>query len=95
MWLSLWLVTGQSLPLEALVLDAFGRVANVLFKVVPLQLGVLQVGSELVATAVGLASGVGTTLSLVRTARVMVWGALGIGLLGTLSSRRGTVTPKS
>lgn len=90
MWLSLWLVTGQSLPLEALVLDAFGRVANVLFKVVPLQLGVLQVGSEMVATAVGLSPGVGTTLSLVRTARVMVWAALGIGLIGTLSSRRGT-----
>ena len=82
MWLSIWLVTGQSLPLEALVLDAFGRVANVLFKVVPLQLGVLQVGSELVATAIGLAPGVGTTLSLVRTARVLVWAGVGLGLIG-------------
>ena len=82
MWLSIWLVTGQSLPLEALVLDAFGRVANVLFKVVPLQLGVLQVGSELVARAIGLAPGVGTTLSLIRTARVLVWASVGIGLIG-------------
>ena len=90
MWLSLWLVTGQSLPLEALVLDAFGRVANVVFKVVPLQLGVLQVGSELVAVAIGLAPGVGTTLSLIRTARVLVWSGVGVGLLGTLGSRRGT-----
>jgi len=90
MWLSIWLVTGQSLPLEALVLDAFGRVANVVFKVVPLQLGVLQVGSELVARAIGLAPGVGTTLSLIRTARVMVWAAAGLGLLGTLGARRGT-----
>ena len=82
MWLSIWLVTGQSLPLEALVLDAFGRVANVVFKVVPLQLGVLQVGSELVAVAIGLAPGVGTTLSLIRTARVLVWAGMGIGLIG-------------
>jgi uncharacterized membrane protein YbhN (UPF0104 family) len=89
MWVSLWLVTGESLPLEALVLDAFGRVANVLFKVVPLQLGVLQVGSELVATAVGLAPGVGTTLSLVRTARVLVWALVGIGLIGKRVSDHG------
>jgi len=82
MWLSIWLVTGQSLPLEALVLDAFGRVANVLFKVVPLQLGVLQVGSELVGRAIGLPPGVGTTLSLIRTARVLVWASVGIGLIG-------------
>jgi hypothetical protein len=89
MWLTMWLVTGRSLPLEALVLDAFGRVANVLFKVVPLQLGVLQVGSELVAAAIGLAPGVGTTLSLIRTARVLVWAGVGIGLLGSLGARTG------
>jgi hypothetical protein len=89
MWLSIWLVTGQSLPLEALVLDAFGRVANVVFKVVPLQLGVLQVGSELVAVAIGLAPGVGTTVSLIRTARVLVWTTIGLGLLGARGARRG------
>jgi hypothetical protein len=90
MWLSIWLVTGHSLPFEAIVLDAFGRVANVAFKVVPLQLGVLQVGSELVATAVGLPPGAGTTLSLIRTARVLVWAGVGLALIGALSSRRGT-----
>ena len=89
-WLSIWLVTGQSLPLEALVLDAFGRVANVVFKVVPLQLGVLQVGSELVATAIGLAPGVGTTLSLVRTARVLFWAAAGLAFLGGRLRRTGS-----
>ena len=89
MWLTLWFVTGQSLVAEALVLDAFGRVANVIFKVVPLQLGVLQVGSELVAQAIGLAPGVGTTVSLVRTARVMWWAVVGLGL-GAGSAWRGT-----
>ena len=89
MWLTVWLVTGQSLIAEALVLDAFGRVANVMFKVVPLQLGVLQVGSELVAQAIGLAPGVGTSVSLVRTARVMLWGAVGM-IIAARRSWRGT-----
>jgi hypothetical protein len=40
MWLTLWLVTGTSMPLAAFVLDAFGRVANIAFKMIPLQLGV-------------------------------------------------------
>ena len=89
MWLSLWLVTGQSLLMEALVLDAFGRVANVAFKVIPLQLGVLQVGSELVAGAIGLAPGVGTTLSLIRTARVLVWAGVGITFIAGATGKAG------
>jgi hypothetical protein len=85
MWLTLWLVTGTSMPLAAFVLDAFGRVANIAFKMIPLQLGVLQVGSEMVGRALGLAPGVGTTLSLVRTARVMLWAAAGL-MLATRNS---------
>jgi hypothetical protein len=87
MWLTLWLVTGESQPLAAFVLDAFGRVANIAFKMIPLQLGVLQVGSEMVGRALGLASGVGTTLSLVRTARVMVWTLVGLLQLTTNNSQ--------
>jgi hypothetical protein len=99
MWLTLWLVTGRSMPLAAFVLDAFGRVANIAFKMIPLQLGVLQVGSEMVGRVLGLAPGVGTTLSLIRTARVMVWAAVGLALatrnseLGTRNS--GTPKPSS
>jgi hypothetical protein len=44
MWLTLWLVTGQSLPVAAFILDTVGRLTNAFFKVIPLQLGVLQVG---------------------------------------------------
>jgi hypothetical protein len=85
MWLTLYLLTGTSLPLAALVLDAFGRVANILFKVIPLQLGVHQVGSEAVAVAVGLPAEIGLTSSIVRTARVLVWAVVGVVLLGAMS----------
>ena len=80
-WLTLWLLTGSSSPLEAFVLDTFSRVSNIVFRVVPLRLGVDQSLSEFVATAVGLRAGVGTTLSLVRTGRVLVWAVAGVALL--------------
>ena len=41
----------QSHVAAAFILDTVGRLTNVVFKMVPLQLGVLQVGSELVARA--------------------------------------------
>jgi len=85
LWLTLWLITGESLVAAAFILDTVGRLTNVLFKMIPLQLGVLQVGSELVAHAMGLAPGVGVTVSLVRTMRVMAWSVVGIWLL----ARRG------
>ena len=87
MWVTLYFLTGRSLPLPALVLDAFGRVANIVFKVIPLQLGVHQVGSELVAVAVGLSPEVGLTSSIVRTARVLFWAVVGVVLLGVIRPR--------
>jgi hypothetical protein len=89
MWLTLRLLTGQSLIVAAFVLDTVGRLTNAVFKMIPLQLGVLQVGSELVARAMGLPPGTGVLVSLVRTARVLVWAAVGL-LLWTRLGRAGT-----
>ena len=80
-WLTLWLITGQSLPIEAFVLDTFQRVVNVVFRIIPLGLGVTQVGSELVGRAIGLPPTVGLLQSLVVTARRLVWAGVGILLL--------------
>jgi hypothetical protein len=82
LWLTLWLLTGQSLFAAAFILDTVGRLTNVVFKMIPLQLGVLQVGSELVAQTMGLPAGVGVTVSLVRTVRVLGWSIVGLALLG-------------
>jgi hypothetical protein len=81
LWLTIWLITGESHPAAAFILDTVGRLTNVLFKMIPLQLGVLQVGSEMVARAIGLAPGVGVTVSLVRTVRVLFWSGIGLVLL--------------
>ena len=80
-WLTLWLLTGVSRPLEAFVLDAFGRMSNVMFRVVPLRLGVDQAGAGLVAQAIGLDPATGVALSLVRTARLFVWTMVGLGFV--------------
>jgi energy-converting hydrogenase Eha subunit C len=80
MWLTLWLVTGESNLAAAFILDSVGRATNVVFKMVPLQLGVLQIGSELVATAIGLPPGTGVAVSLVRTLRLLAWAVVGFVL---------------
>ena len=80
-WLTLWLLTGSSLPLQAFVLDTFQRVANIIFKVIPFGLGVTQVGSEIVARATGIPPAAGVTMALIVTARKMVWAAVGVWLL--------------
>jgi hypothetical protein len=89
LWLTLWLITGESQAAAAFILDAVGRLTNVLFKMIPLQLGVLQIGSELVARAIGLAPGVGVTVSLIRTVRVMAWSVVGLGLLARKTGKTG------
>jgi hypothetical protein len=81
MWLTLWLLTGDSLPAAAFILDTVGRLTNVLFKVIPLQLGVLQVGTEAVALAIGLPPGTGVTASIIRTIRILFWSGLGLALI--------------
>jgi hypothetical protein len=81
LWLVLYLVTGgQSLPLEALVLDSVSRVINVVFKIVPMRLGVDEVSSESVAVAIGLAAGHGLVIALVRKLRMIFWAGVGMAL---------------
>jgi hypothetical protein len=77
-WLALYLLTGRSLPLEAFVLDSVSRAINVIFKLVPLRFGVDQVAAEAVGVAIGLMPGVGLTVSIVRTLRLIVWAAVGL-----------------
>lgn len=80
-WLTVWLLTGTGSPLAAFVLDTVNRVVNVIFKPVPMRVGVDEVTAEAVAIAIGLAPAVGTAMALVRKGRVVVWAIVGLGLL--------------
>jgi hypothetical protein len=82
-WVVLWLITGQSLVLAALVLDSVNRVVNIAFKLIPFKMGVDEVSAESVAMAVGLAPGVGLLTALVRKLRMFVFAAVGLALWAT------------
>ena len=83
-WFVLYLVTAARLPqssgsllIEALILDSVSRVINVAFKMVPMRLGVDEISSEMVGVAIGLGSGSGLIVALVRKIRMLVWAAVG------------------
>jgi hypothetical protein len=71
--------------LDALILESIGRLINVIFKFVPLRLGVDEAGAALVSRVLGLGTTAGVTLAVVRKARILAWTAVGIVLL----ARRG------
>jgi hypothetical protein len=82
-WFTLALLAGTTAPtlLGTFVLEAVNRTIMVLFKFVPLRLGVDEVGTELLTRTLGLAAGVGVTMAVVRKARMIAWSAIGVGFL--------------
>lgn len=72
-WTTIWLLTGSSLPGTALVFDSVSRVVNVAFKMVPMRAGVDELGSRLVAGALGFPADLGLVLALARKARMLTW----------------------
>jgi hypothetical protein len=79
--LALVVGTGASGLLTALILETTGRVVNILFKFIPMRLGVDEAGAALITRALGLGSTPGVTLGLVRKARIFTWTAAGVLLL--------------
>jgi Lysylphosphatidylglycerol synthase TM region len=73
--------SGASLLLTAFVLESVNRVINVVFKFVPLRMGVDEAGSGWVAHALKFGRASGVTLAIVRKARIIFWTALGVALL--------------
>jgi hypothetical protein len=67
--------------LKALVLEAVGRVINVLFKFIPMRFGVDEAGNLMLARPLGLPQAPLVALPLVRKARIIVWTAVGLVLL--------------
>jgi len=80
------IVTGAPVTLlHALILESIGRVINIIFKFVPMRVGVDEGAAALVANVIGLGTATGVTLAIVRKARILCWTAVGVLLL----ARRG------
>lgn len=77
-WLVLRLLIPDITLSEAFLLESAGRFVTVAFKFVPYRVGVDEFGSEAVATTLGLPTGTGATLALVRKLRIIVLNAIGV-----------------
>ena len=66
---------------SAIVLETVSRAITILFKVVPMRIGVDEASSSFFATQVSLSPATGLTLALVRKLRLLAWGAVGLALL--------------
>lgn len=69
------------LALAAFVLESVNRVINVIFKFVPMRVGVDEAGTGLFTKVLKFGTTVGVTLAIVRKARVLVWTSIGVALL--------------
>jgi hypothetical protein len=79
---TLWLLLGDPPPLmTSFVLETVNRLITVVFKPVPMQVGVNEAGTALVTQVLGLTLQAGITLAVVRKARVLFWIAVGSALL--------------
>ena len=74
--------------LTSFIIETASRLVTVLFKPIPMQIGVAEGGLAMVTEVLGLGAPVGVTFSLVRKARVATWAVAGALLL----VRRGITT---
>ena len=87
-WLTLTLLQGSASLLNAFLLDTVNRLINVVFRAVPMRVGVDEVTTSGFTEMLGLGSASGLTLALVRKARMLFWAAVGLALLGRRAIRR-------
>jgi Lysylphosphatidylglycerol synthase TM region len=88
-YLTLVLITPQHVAWSsALALETVSRVVTIVFKVLPMRLGVDEAGAAVFADRLGLGSATGISLALVRRMRVLFWSAVGIVFVLMRSTRR-------
>ena len=92
-YVTLWFISAEPpTVLAAFVLESVNRVINVVFKFVPLRVGIDEAGTGLFTKVLRFGASTGVTLAIVRKARMLVWTAVGVSLLvGRGLSLRGVV----
>jgi hypothetical protein len=81
-YLTLWVLMDAPPPLmTAFILETANRFVTVVFKVVPLRLGVDEAASTYVAQLLGLAPRLGLAMAIIRKLRMLFWALAGGVLL--------------
>jgi hypothetical protein len=89
--ITMWTILGDAPPLlTSFIIETASRLITVVFKFVPLQIGVAEGGLAVVTELLGFGTSAGVSFSLVRKARMGVWALVGAALL----VRRG-ITPRA
>lgn len=81
-FVTLWFIS-ESKPglLIAFVLESVNRFINVVFKFVPMRIGVDEAGSGTFTKLLGLTQADGVSLAIVRKARILFWTGVGVLLV--------------
>ena len=82
-YVTLSFISPQQPPtlLTAFILESVNRVISVVFKFIPLRMGVDEAGTGKVSTILLFTEATGVTLAIVRKARDVFWAAVGMTLL--------------
>src|SRR5947207_11779326 len=82
-YVTLWFISHTIAPtwMSAFILESVNRLINVVFKFIPLRIGVDEGGTGKVASLLGLTRTTGVTLAIVRKARDICWTAIVIALI--------------
>jgi hypothetical protein len=80
-YLTLWLLNAAPTLLTAFLFETANRLITVVFKFVPLRLGVDEAGTAIFAPLIGLPNKTGLALAIIRKARTLFWAAAGGVLL--------------
>lgn len=81
-YLTLWVLPGPPPSLlTAFILETANRLITVVFKVIPLRLGVDEAGTAYVAQLLGLSTRTGLAIAIVRKMRMLFWSLAGGALL--------------
>lgn len=82
LYVTWWMMTGERPPLlDAFVLEGANRLVTVVFKVVPLRLGVDETSTGAFTQLLGYGPTPGVTLAILRRTRVLFWVIVGTALL--------------
>jgi hypothetical protein len=69
------------------VFETVNRGITIVFKMLPMRVGVDEAGAALVASRFDFSSATGVTVALVRKLRLLVWTGIGLLILLARSSR--------
>ena len=77
-YLTLWALLGVAPPLLiAFILETVNRLITVVFRFIPMRLGVDEVGTGYLTQLLGLGVSVGTSIAIIRKLRILSWALVG------------------